>query len=345
MSVIMSVMRNHRFSVLSAVGATVALCLVGRAFAVHQPAADADTSAPSSATEIRGKALVIAHRGASVERPEHTLGAYQLAMEQGADYVEPDLRMTKDKVFIALHDSSLNRTTDVADKPEFKGRARMDNKGRPYWISDDFTLAELKTLRTRQGYAKRSADHDYQETIPTLKEIVDLVRTYNKKTGRTVGLVPELRGDADAFVAFVRKHGLEDSDRGLPLYLQSFDLNDLKKALPQLKSPGAWLITKWPDEKQQAQLKGIVDAVAVSKNLVMAGDARERIAEMHGAGFDVIAWTFADDSFDKRFENGQEELVLAVKNGVDAFFTDSPATGVAVRNQHRETTSKTVEGP
>ena len=296
------------------------------------------------ASVIRGKAVVFAHRGASAERPEHTLGGYQLAMEMGADYIEPDLRVTKDGVFIALHDTSLNRTTDVADKPEFAARARKDAKGHPYWVPADLTLAEIKTLRTRQGNSRRSAKFDYQEAIPTLEEIVNLARAYRQKTRRTVGLIPELRGDADAFVKFVREYGLEAPDRRIPLYLQSFALGDLKQALPQLQSPGAWLLTKWPDPKQQAELKGVVDAIAVSKNLVLATDAKERIAQMHAAGFDVIAWTFADDSFDKRFQDAREELATALANGTDAFFTDSSATGVVVRNQYRKDNGKTAAG-
>lgn len=299
---------------------------------------------------LRGQAVVFAHRGASALRPEHTLGGYRLAMELGADYVEPDLRMTKDRVFIALHDNSLNRTTDVATKPEFAAKARQDDKGKPYWVPEDFTLAELKTLRTRQGTAKRPAEFDGQEAIPTLEEIVALVRDYRQKTGRQVGLVPELRGHADDFVKFVRDHRLEDPEQGVPLYLQSFSLDDLKQALPQLKSPGALLLNEWPTPKQLESLKQEVDAVAVNRNLVLAADAKERIAEMHAAGFDVIAWTFADDAFGKPFKNSREELELALANGTDAFFTDSSATGVEVRSLFRTarknaaSTAKTTQG-
>lgn len=305
------------------------LCLA----ALPALAAPAPRNHPPS--PLRGQAVVFAHRGASALRPEHTLGGYQLAMELGADYVEPDLRMTKDGVFIALHDNSLNRTTDVAIKPEFVAKARHDDKGKPYWVPEDFTLAELKTLRTRQATAKRPAEFDGLETIPTLEEIVALVRAYTAKTGRKVGLVPELRGHADAFVKFVRDQRLEDPDQGVPLYLQSFSLGDLKRALPQLKSPGALLLSEWPNPKQLETLKQEVDAVAVIRNLVLAEDAKERIAEMHAAGFDVIAWTFADDAFGKRFKNSREELELALANGTDAFFTDSTATGAEVRGQFR----------
>jgi len=113
------------------------------------------------------KPFIIAHRGASGERPEHTLAAYRLALEEGADYIEPDLRLTKDGVFIALHDASLNRTTDVATRPEFAGRAKPDKKGAPSWSPGDSTLAEIRTLRCHQGTAGRPKEFDNQEGIPT----------------------------------------------------------------------------------------------------------------------------------------------------------------------------------
>ena len=237
-------MRNHCCSTIRPVAKGLRRlfagfgCLALAGF-LTAPAAAAEApgaAAALAASVIRGKFVVLAHRGASAVRPEHTLGGYQLAMELGADYIEPDLRRTKDGVFIALHDDSLNRTTDVAAKPEFAARARKDNKGRPYWFPADFTLAEIKTLRTKQANSRRSAQFDNKEAIPTLEEIVNLARAYRVKTGRIVGLIPELRGDADAFVTFVREHGLEEPARGVPLYLQSFNLGDLKKALPQLRT-------------------------------------------------------------------------------------------------------------
>jgi glycerophosphoryl diester phosphodiesterase len=121
---------------------------------------------------MHGVPFIIAHRGASGERPEHTLGAYHLALAQGADYIEPDLRLTKDGVFIALHDSSLDRTTDVAAHPEFAHLAKLDKKGNKVWEPGDFLLSEIRALRTRQGTMGRPKDFDGQEEIPTLQEIL-----------------------------------------------------------------------------------------------------------------------------------------------------------------------------
>jgi len=287
-----------------------------------------------SGDSLRGRALVIAHRGASGERPEHSRHAYWLAMEQGAHYVEPDLRMTSDRVFVALHDPQLNRITDVAERPEFAGRARTDAEGQRVWLALDFTAAELKTLRLRQGYSGRSSEWDEQESIMTFLEIVDLVRSYRAETGRIVGIIPELkeRGQTQAFVDLIRIQGLMDRVWGVPLYVQSFSLQDLKEIRAELDLPTAWLVGNWPARETWGEIRQYVDALSPNKRLVLANNAAERIAELHDAGFDIIPWTFADDRYDRaRFADAREELLQALKNGADAFFTDFPATGVSVR--------------
>lgn len=283
--------------------------------------------------ELSGRVMVFAHRGASMERPEHTLGGYRLAIEQGADFIEPDLRMTKDKVFIALHDDSLNRTTDVATKPEFANRAHLDAKGRLLWFPADFTLAEIKTLRTKQGTARRATDFDGKETIPSLQEVVELIRTCRKETGRVVGLVPELRGNAEEFVRFMDDQKLLGKSSGVPLCVQSFSLTDLQQVRAHAPVQTAWLLTKWPETKDWRDLKQVVDALAISKNLVVANDGKERIAAAKAARLMVIAWTFGDDSRDHAgFATPQDELRRALENGIDAFFTDSPASGIRLRD-------------
>lgn len=289
--------------------------------------------ARSAADPVPRKPLVFAHRGASGERPEHTLGAYRLALEQGADFVEPDLRMTRDGIFIALHDTTLDRTTDVADRPDWAVRARLDGRGVPHWYPGDFTLTELKTLRTRQGTKGRSSAHDGQESIPSLAEVVDLVRAHNRASGRAAGLVPELRGHAVAFVEFVRAHDLEGPG-GLPLYLQSFELETLKQAAGHLRSPCAWLLNRRPQPDELTAIRGQIDALALNRGLVLAADAADWIRSVQAQGFAVQAWTFADDSFHRdRYPDAEAELAAALANGLDAFFTDFPVSGVRVRDR------------
>ncbi|MGQ0799471.1 MAG: glycerophosphodiester phosphodiesterase family protein [Pseudomarimonas sp.] len=146
----------------------------------------------------RRRVIVIAHRGASGERPEHTLAAYRLAIEQGADFIEPDLVPTRDGVLIARHENELSGTTDVAAHPEFADRHThkcIDGEPVDGWFSEDFTLAEIKTLRARERIPQlrpRNTQYDGQESIPTLAEILDLVRGYESR-GRSVGIYPETK--------------------------------------------------------------------------------------------------------------------------------------------------------
>ena len=295
-------------------------------------------AAPEASRHPFGRPLVFAHRGASGERPEHTLAAYRLAMEQGADYVEPDLRLTKDGVFICLHDGTLERTTDVADRPEFAARARPDKKGVPRWPVADFTLAEVRSLKARQGQAGRSRDFDDREGIPTFAELVALVRAHNAARGTRVGITPELKnGDADRFLAFVREHDLEaggSAEAAVPLHVQSFDLATVLAVRPKLASPCVWLVSKRPDEAKLAELAGRIDGISIAKAALLADDPAAYVARLHAAGYCVVSWTFADDRFDsKQFGSAAEELAAALAAGVDALFTDFPGSGVAARDR------------
>ena len=111
---------------------------------------------------LNGQAIVIAHRGASGERPEHTIASYTRAIEQGADYIEPDLVLTKDGVLVARHENEISETTDVADKPEFADRKTtktIDGHKMTGWFTEDFTLAELKTLRAKERLPQLRKDN------------------------------------------------------------------------------------------------------------------------------------------------------------------------------------------
>jgi len=154
-------------------------------------------SAPASAADPTP--AVIAHRGASGERPEHTLEAYALAIEQGADWVEPDLVITRDGVLVARHENEISETTDVATRPEFANRRTtkvIEGKSVVGWFAEDFTLAELKTLRARERLPQlrpASAAHDGKFQIATLDEIAALVRDHRGEAGRPIGIVAELK--------------------------------------------------------------------------------------------------------------------------------------------------------
>ena len=129
---------------------------------------------------LEGKAIIIAHRGASGERPEHTIAAYTLAIEQGADFIEPDLVLTRDGVLVARHENEISETTDVSAKPEFADRKTtktIDGQKMTGWFTEDFMLAELKTLRAKERLPQlRQANmaYDGQFEIPTFEEILEL---------------------------------------------------------------------------------------------------------------------------------------------------------------------------
>lgn len=143
--------------------------------------------------------LVIGHRGASGSRPEHTLEAYQLAIEQGADFIEPDLVVTKDGVLVARHENEISGTSDVSSRPEFADRRTtktIDGTAYTGWFVEDFTLAELKTLRAKEripAIRPGNTAFDGQFEIPTLLEIIDLVKQVEAQTGRKIGIYPETK--------------------------------------------------------------------------------------------------------------------------------------------------------
>lgn len=145
------------------------------------------------------KPIIIAHRGASGYLPEHTLEAYTLAIQQGADFIEPDLVMTKDGHLVARHDNVLDLTTDVGSRPEFANRRTtkmVDGITITGWFSEDFTLREIKTLRAIERIPQArpgNARLDGQFQVPTLQEVIDLVKSMKKVVGREVGLYPETK--------------------------------------------------------------------------------------------------------------------------------------------------------
>lgn len=142
---------------------------------------------------------VVAHRGASGYRPEHTLEAYRLGIELGADVIEPDLVVTRDGVLVARHENELGGTTDVSDRAEFADRETtktIDGQAITGWFAEDFTLAEIKTLFARERIPEVRPDntaYDDQYRIPTLSEIIDLVRDVEAETGRSIGIIPETK--------------------------------------------------------------------------------------------------------------------------------------------------------
>jgi glycerophosphoryl diester phosphodiesterase len=199
--------------------------------------------------------LLIGHRGASGYLPEHTLEAYQLAITQGADVIEPDLISTKDGVLIARHDPNLATSTDVASRPEFADRKRVDwpvdGEKQTGWFAHDFTLAEIKTLGTLITDPERPQQNNGRFRIPTLQEIIGLVKTQGTKRDRTIFVYPETKNPSyhrdlglpleDKLIAALNAAGW--NSRSTPVFVQSFEPGSLKEMRSKgLKTPMVQLV-------------------------------------------------------------------------------------------------------
>ena len=183
--------------------------------------------------------LVIAHRGASGYRPEHTLASYALAIELGADFVEPDLVATRDGALIARHEPMLDDTTDVASRPEFADRRTtkmLDGKAVTGYFASDFTLQEIKRLRAVQPNPARSKEYNGRFEVPTFEEILVLVEQESARRHRKIGVYPETKHPSfhlalglpleDRMLEALRRHGLDRADA--PVFLQSFESANLQ---------------------------------------------------------------------------------------------------------------------
>jgi glycerophosphoryl diester phosphodiesterase len=243
---------------------------------------------------IAKKVLVIGHRGASALRPEHTLASYGKAIADGADFIEPDLVMTKDGVPVARHENEISGTTDVAQHAEFAARKTtktIDGEKVTGWFTEDFTLAELKTLRARERLPQfRSTKYDGQFQIPTLDEIIDFVATESATQGRVIGIIPEIKHGT-----YFQKAGLPMEDhvldilaahaytRTAPVEIQSFEIANLRYLRGKLGK----------DHPNIRLLQLLGDANEAPYDMVAAGKKLSFAQMMTPAGLRDIA-TYAD---------------------------------------------------
>ncbi|WP_162865681.1 glycerophosphodiester phosphodiesterase family protein [Deinococcus wulumuqiensis] len=336
---------------------------------------------------LRGQApIVIGHRGSSGTRPEHTLEAYRVAIEAGADFIEPDLVVTKDGVLVARHEpviavvdkdgKVLEATADVAARPEFGDRLTTKSLDgvtvRGYFV-EDFTLAELKTLRAVERLpALRGKAYDGQFEIPTLSEVIALVRDMEAKTGRKVGIYPETKhpvymnevakfNTSQLLIDTLVKEKFTDPAR---VFIQSFEVGNLKD-LKQNIMPGAGVnlplvqLVSSPDEAPydwtaagdkrkydalttDAALREIAtyaSGVGPYKRWIIDAEGRttDFVARAHAAGLLVHPWTFRNEAtyLLPGYRNDPEaEMRQAFQAGVDGLFTDFPATGAKVAGQY-----------
>ena len=224
-------------------------------------------------------AQVFGHRGACALRPEHTLASYALAIADGADYVEPDLVITKDGVLVARHENNIAETTDVKSRSEFAGRMAtktVDGEVTTGWFTEDFTLTELKTLRAVERLPKvrpQNTVYDGEFQIPTFEEYLDFVAAEAALRGRTIGLVPEIKHSTyfasiglpmeDRFLAVLSAHSYA---RRAPVEIQSFEIANLRYLRGKLGRPANLRLMQLVDTGDQRP----ADVVAAGGHLTFA---------------------------------------------------------------------------
>jgi glycerophosphoryl diester phosphodiesterase len=280
--------------------------------------------------------LVIGHRGASGYRPEHTLASYELAARMGADYIEPDLVSTKDGVLVARHENEISGTTDVASHPEFASRQTtktIDGVSVTGWFTEDFTLAELKTLRARErlpAVRQENTIYDGRFEVPTLQEVIDLSKRLSRELDRPIGIYPETKHPTyfqsidlalePPLVKALRSNGL--NRRHSPVFVQSFETANLKALDDELRVPLVQLFGGRNSRPYDhvvagnpqtygdlatpaglAQIEGYADGAGPSKDYIVPRNAAGAsqppttfVDDAHEAGLDVHPYTFRNEN-------------------------------------------------
>jgi glycerophosphoryl diester phosphodiesterase len=310
-------------------GALLALLIA--ALLMVTTSAQADPPASSQASPI-----VFGHRGAAGYRPEHTLASYELAARMGADFIEPDLVSTKDGVLVVRHEPEIGGTTDVADHPEFADRKTtktIDGTELTGWFTDDFTLAELKTLRAKEripDVRQRNTIYDGRYEVPTFQEVLDLRAKLSEELHREIGVAPETKHPTyfqkaglalePKLVKALKDNGLDKEDS--PVVIQSFETANLKELNKEIDVPLVALLdektivpadvaeaggtTTFGDYATPEGLKGLAgfaDWVGPWKPYIVptddAGDWLEPttfVEDAHTAGLKVVPYTFRNEN-------------------------------------------------
>jgi glycerophosphoryl diester phosphodiesterase len=314
--------------------------------------------------------LIIAHRGASGYRPEHTLASYELAIGMGADFIEPDLVSTKDGVLIARHENEISETTDVADHPEFAARKatqRIDGHEITGWFTEDFTLAEIKTLRAKERLPFRNQFYNGRFEVPTFAEVIDLAKRKSAETGRTIGVYPETKHPTwfrsvglpleEPLLAELQETGYRG--RTAPVYIQSFEVGNLKRLRKMTDLPliqllevegRPWDFTVSNDPRTYhdlaapaglAEIATYADGIGPDKRRIVPAGPGGRllpptslVADAQAARLLVHPWTFrSDGSFLAPEYAGDpgREYAQFFALGVDGLFSDFSDTACKAR--------------
>ncbi len=313
--------------------ALLAACALPQAEPVSEPVASTRANAP----------ILIAHRGASGERPEHTLASYSLAIEQGADYIEPDLVLTKDGVLVARHENEISETTDVSARAEFSARRTsktIDGQKMTGWFTEDFTLAELKTLRAKERLPllrKANMAYDGQFDVPTFAEVLALAKAKSAETGHTIGVYPETKHPSyfasiglahdEPLLKTLAQFGMNTADS--PIFIQSFEVGNLQalrgktkvKLVQLMDAEGApadrpdWPYAQMATAAGLKKVAAYANGVGPNKALVIPrtvlgnlGEPTSLVKDAHAVGLAVHPWTFRRENY---------FLPLSMKSGIN----------------------------
>ena len=331
----------------------------------------------SAHAELNKNIIVIGHRGASALRPEHTLASYQQAIDDGADFIEPDLVATKDGVLVARHENEIGGTTNISTLPQFKDKQTtkvIDGKTIQGWFTEDLTFKELQQVKARERIPKirpQNTKYNDQYNIPTLDQIIELAEENYKKTGKVVGLYIETKHPT----YFQQQHlALEDrllktlsqhqySQKIAPIYLQSFEVSNLKYMRQKIKQYGlahVLFIQLYDEPNMQPadavvqgqkmtyadmataqglkQVKQYADGVGPYKTYIRSDNSF--VHDAHQVGLKIHPYTFRpENNFlpqsdqcsqqpSQRCEAGSlKEIQHYLQLGIDGFFTDDPKIG------------------
>ena len=286
--------------------------------------------------------LIIAHRGASCHRPEHTLEAYALAIEMGADYVEPDLVSTSDGVLVARHENEIGGTTDVAARyPDRRRTKVIDGDTVTGWFIEDFTAAEVRTLRARERLPARSRAYDGRFGIPTLDEVLALADSAGRRRGRSVGVYPETKHPSHfariglplepKLLAALQARGLDRRDA--PVFIQSFEESNLRALRRQTRVRLIQLVQRSEQVTIGAlrEIATYADGIGANSRLLIprsAGAApTSLVRDAHSAGLLVHVWTLRPEPeflLPRYAGDPLAEVRALAALGVDGMFGDCP---------------------
>lgn len=325
-----------------------------------------ESASPTEVAEAKKQAkrpIVIAHRGASGYLPEHTIEAYVRGMELGADFIEPDLVMTKDGVLVARHENEISETTNVGEVfPERKTTKTIEDVKVTGWFVEDFTFDEIRKLKAKQRLAFRPQMSQLPFLIPTLAEIIDVVDQYNEKNSRKIGIIPEIKHSS-----YFRSIGLDIEKELLKtlevkkwnkkldqVYIQSFEVSNLKElarttsySLVQLLGDPAESPYDLKSQKvtynDMVTLHGLKDirkyAGAIGPFKRMLIDEKNKtdilipndvLKNARLLDFQIFPYTFRNETFFllKPVTDPLKEYEFFYKMGVDGVFSDFPDTAV-----------------